>query len=99
MFDPIFLNYHLYPGHPEDPRRILYIQKEFEKRGLAPLFKNIDKKIKVYEWMKTIHTEEHINSIKKNYKVAYTVAEAAVKTVLSSVDIVMSNKKKTFSVL
>lgn len=94
MFDPIFLNYHLYPGHPEDPRRILYIQKEFEKRGLALLFKKIDSKIKVYEWIKTIHTEEHINSIKKNYKVAFKVAEAAVKAVLSSVDSVMSQQKK-----
>ena len=100
MFDPIFLKYHLSPEHPEDPRRISYIEKEFKKHGLNTFTSSFNKNLSVFNALKQIHTKDHISSIKKNYPQAYEVAIAAIQSTLSAVNEVCSgNKRNAFCVI
>lgn len=92
MIDPIFYKHHISPGHPETPERIKYIAKEIKKNNLTNYIEKIDFRRNVLQWIKKIHTQEHINAIKKYQSVAHEVAQAAVKVCLTSADNVMNKK-------
>ena len=94
LIDPIFLKYHLHPDHPEDPKRIQYINNEFKKAGLDYIFQPVDKKIKPEEWIFKIHTLDHYNSIMENMPEAFDVSINAVRAVLQSIDEVMMGKRR-----
>ena len=49
--DPIFLEHHIDPRHPETPKRIEYIQKALSECDLSGITEKIDSKIDVTEWL------------------------------------------------
>jgi len=92
--DSIFLQYHLAEGHPESPARYRVIQEHLKQ---SSVYRDIDKPAlhkNPEKWLDTIHTSEHIASIKKLYPEAYPVATAAVAAPLSAVDEVMNKRLK-----
>jgi acetoin utilization deacetylase AcuC-like enzyme len=90
--DPVFLNHHIAPGHPETPDRMKFIDKAMKESGLLPELIRIPLKADVGEWLKTVHTDEHIASIIRYSPEAHQVAEAAVRACLAAVDEVASKK-------
>jgi len=88
--DPIFLEHHIDPRHPETPERIEYIQKALSECDLSGITEKIDSKIDVTEWLRTIHTAEHIESIRQSSPVAHKVAVAGVRASLMGVDKVVT---------
>tara|TARA_X000000950_G_scaffold278875_1_gene370527 strand:+ start:6 stop:935 length:930 start_codon:yes stop_codon:yes gene_type:complete len=96
LYDPTFFKYHLYPDHPEDPRRILFINEELKNAGLSFLFKPLNKKIVPEKWIFKIHTLNHYNSIKKNMPEAFEVSINAVKGIIQSVDSVIRGESRNF---
>jgi len=91
--DPVFLQHHIAPGHPETPDRMKFIQNGVQKSGLLQKVVQIDlKRTDVDSWIKLLHTDAHIASIKKNIPVAHEAAEACVRACLAAVDQVSSTK-------
>ena len=89
MFDPIFKKHHISPGHPESPDRITYIEQGLKDHGLINKVMDIDHKRKIKRWIETVHTSQHINSIKKSAPLANKVAQAGVRACLTAVDKVL----------
>ena len=93
VYDPIFLKHHIAPGHPETPDRLKFAVKDLEASGFYKDLSQISLKTgDVEQWIKTLHTDAHINSIKKNLPIAHEVAEASVRGILAAVDKVASKK-------
>jgi acetoin utilization deacetylase AcuC-like enzyme len=85
--DPIFLQHHIAVGHPETPDRVKFIHNALQESGVLQKVTGINlKEGDVEEWIKTLHTDEHISSIKQNLPVAHQVAEASVRGCLAAVD-------------
>ncbi len=84
--DPIFLEHHIAPNHPETPERIEYIQKAISECNLSRITAEINSTVDVFEWIRTVHTLEHIESIKKSLPIAHKVASAGVRASLLGVD-------------
>lgn len=89
MIDNIFLKHHISPGHPESPERIKFIQNELKINKLENKNKKINHKKNVKKWIKTVHTESHLKSIKKNFPLAFKVSETSVKACLTAADEIM----------
>lgn len=86
--DPIFLQHHIAPGHPETPDRIKFIYNQLKESGvLEETVKVSFKDGDVEQWIKTLHTDAHIASIKQNLPVAHQVAEACVRACLGAIDL------------
>jgi len=91
MVDKIFQKFHLSPDHPESPKRISYIYDQLKKHNLLNKCISFKKHIKVKQWLNTVHTDNHIESIKENYPEAYEVAISGVKSCLSAVEKIEKN--------
>jgi acetoin utilization deacetylase AcuC-like enzyme len=90
--EPLFLEHHIMPDHPERPERLKFIQKAIQDSGLLEQIIPVSLKPDVGDWIKTLHTDAHIASIMKNYPAAHRVAEACVRACLAAVDKVATNK-------
>ena len=90
--EPLFLDYHISQDHPERPDRLKYIQKAMQNSGLLDQITKVSLKPDVGDWIKTLHTDAHIASIKKNTPAAHRVAEACVRACLAAVDKVATNE-------
>jgi acetoin utilization deacetylase AcuC-like enzyme len=91
--DPVFLQHHIAAGHPETPDRVKFIHNALQESGVLQKVTGINfKEGDIEEWIKTLHTHEHIASIKKNFSVAHQVAEASVRGCLAAVDQVATKK-------
>ncbi len=90
--DPVFLQHHIAPGHPESPDRMNFILNAMKESGLLEQVTQISLKPDIEQWLKTVHTDEHIASIHKNTPVAHRVAEACVRACLTAVDQVATKK-------
>ena len=89
MIDDIFLKHHISPGHPESPDRIRAIQKALKENKLDGINIKIDHKRNVKKWIRTVHTEGHFQSIKKNSPLAFKVSTTAVNACLTATDEIM----------
>ena len=90
MFDPIFKKHHISSDHPESPDRIISIEKGLKDNGLINKIIDIDHKREIKKWIETVHTSQHVNSIKKSAPLANKVAQAGVRACLTAVDKVLS---------
>ena len=90
--EPLFLDHHISPDHPEKPDRLKYIQNAMQDSGLLDQITSVSLKDDVGDWIKTLHTESHIASIKKNTPAAHRVAEACIRACLAAVDKVATNE-------
>ncbi|MGB1800963.1 MAG: histone deacetylase [Gammaproteobacteria bacterium] len=93
VYDPIFLKHHIAAGHPETPDRIKFALNDLKESGFFEYLSKIDFKTDdVEKWIKVLHTEAHIASIKKNLPIAHEVAEASIRGCLGAVDQVATKK-------
>jgi len=90
--DKIFQQFHLAPDHPESPQRLIAVDKAMQASGLLEQLEHLPLLTDVESYLYTIHTQEHVASIKKHYPSFHPVALAVVGGVLSAVDAVCQKK-------
>jgi len=88
--DPVFLQHHIAPGHPETPDRMKFIDNVMQESGILSKLVQISLKPKIGSWLKVVHTEAHIASIRENSPISHKVAVAAVRGCLAAVDKVVT---------
>ena len=88
--DNTYLQHHIAYDHPESPSRYRVIRDALEQASffdtLYPLTPHTD----VMPWLRTIHSQQHIDSLRDNHPVAHRVASHATSNVLAAVDAVCS---------
>ena len=92
LYDQIYLQHQLGPGHPESPQRLLELKRVMESSGLVGKLYMLDLRVDIEPWIYTIHTPAHIQSIGQKYPGAHKVAIAVVCGVLSAVDAVCGDR-------
>ena len=90
--DKIYQQSHLAADHPESPQRLIAIEKAMQKSGLLEQLEQLPLLTDIEQYLYTIHTQEHVTSIKKHYPEFHPVALAVVGGVLSGVDAVCQEK-------
>ena len=90
----IFLKHIISPNHPEKPDRIKYILDNLKKSKNSGLLEIVNTKRDVQKWIKEIHFDNHINSLRKNFPLAEKVSSYAVKVCLTGVDKIMKKESK-----
>ncbi|MCG8378864.1 MAG: histone deacetylase, partial [Proteobacteria bacterium] len=90
--DPVFLQHHIDAGHPESPERFRYIQTAMADSGLVKEIVPLQIKQDTEAWLNSVHTDDHIVSIKRHNPIAYHVATSGVGACLSAVDLINDNK-------
>ena len=90
--DPVFLQHHIAPGHPESPDRMKFIHNAMKESSIWEQLTHISLKADIGEWLKVVHSNAHIASIQENTPLAHRVAVAAVRAGLAGVDNVASEK-------
>lgn len=97
IFDRIYLEHLISPGHPESPQRLETLMQMMETTGLLERVKQVVTSVSPFPWINEIHTAEHINSIKTHYGYSHEVALAVVSGVLSAVEqVCMGQLKNVF---
>jgi acetoin utilization deacetylase AcuC-like enzyme len=87
----IYQKHVLSPGHPESPSRLMAIKDRLEETGLSKELKPISPKQDPYDWIKKIHSENHISRIKSMTPTGF-IAAKAVSGALDAVDAVCQGK-------
>ena len=90
----IFFEHIISPNHPEKPDRIKYILDNLKKSKNSGLLEIVNTKRDVQKWIKEIHFDNHINSLRKNFPLAEKVSSYAVKVCLTGVDKIMKKESK-----
>ncbi len=90
----IFLEHQIFAGHPEKPDRIKYILDYLKKSKNSSLLEIINTKRDVQKWIREIHLDHHINTLKKFHPLAEKVSRYAVKVCLTGVDKIISKESK-----
>tara|TARA_B100000963_G_C22610213_1_gene664517 strand:- start:692 stop:1687 length:996 start_codon:yes stop_codon:yes gene_type:complete len=90
----IFFEHIISPDHPEKPERIKYILDDLKKSKNSSLLEIVDTNRNVQKWIKEIHFDNHINSLRKLYPLAEKVSRYAVKVCLTGVDKIMRRESK-----
>ncbi len=91
---PVFLEHIISKGHPESPDRIRYILDYLEKKHLNHLISNENYTNDVEKWIKEIHSNKHIRSLKKNFPSAEKASSYAVKSCIHGVNEIINEKSK-----
>ena len=86
IFDPLFYEHHISPDHPETPDRAKFFMMAMQESGLLDKLTSFPVMPDVRPWLGLVHTDEHIDSIRKSYPTAHKVASAAVGAALAAVD-------------
>ena len=90
----IFFEHIISPDHPEKPARIKYILNNLKKSKNSDLLEIIDTNRDCQKWIREIHSENHINSLKKFHTLAEKVSRYAVKVCLTGVDKIIKKESK-----
>ena len=85
VYDPIYLEHWLEPGHPESPQRLKSILAAMENSGLMQQVQSLRPLAGVEPYLLLVHTREHVESIRAGYGHSHEVALAAVGGVLAAV--------------
>lgn len=83
---PIFLQHHIGPRHPESPDRMKFIHRAVSDSGLLSRLSTLGFNKNPGNWIETVHSLNHIASIKKNSPLAHRVAIAGVGACLAAVE-------------
>ena len=81
LSDKIFFKHKISKDHPETPDRIKYIINYLNKSKLNHLIENVDINSGniIENWIKEIHSNNHIKNIKEMEPLAHKVSSAAVE--------------------
>ena len=90
----IFFKHIISPDHPEKPDRIKYILNNLKKTKNSSLLEIVDTNRDVEKWIREIHFENHIKSLRNNHSLAEEVSRYAVKVCLTGVDKIMRKESK-----
>ena len=90
----IVLNHLISIDHPEKSERIIELIKLLKKKKLGILIREINLKTKEKIWVKTIHSNYHIKSLKSKYPIGEKSSITAVKGCLQGIDDIMKNRYK-----
>ena len=90
----IVLNHLISIDHPEKSERIIELIKLLKRNKLGNLIREINLKIKEKNWVKTIHSNFHIKSLKSKYPIGEKSSLTAVKGCLQGIDEIMKNGYK-----
>ncbi len=90
----IFFEHIISPDHPEKPDRIKFILNNLKKSKNSGLLEIINTNRRSQKWIREIHSENHINSLKKFYPLAEKVSRYAVKVCLTGVDKIIKKESK-----
>ncbi|MDX1519771.1 MAG: histone deacetylase, partial [Gammaproteobacteria bacterium] len=85
LYDEIFLDHWLEPGHPESPQRLRAVHSALLQ---AQLLENVllpGDGPDAHDWITTVHTSNHVDSIRRHYPQAHTVTSQVVSGVLRAV--------------
>ena len=88
VYDPVYLEHWLEPGHPESPQRLKSIMAAMEHSGLILQIQMIRPLSDVLAYLYLVHTRTHVESIRSRYGHSHEVALAAVGGALAAVDAV-----------
>ena len=90
----IVLNHLISIDHPEKSERIIELIKLLKKKKLGILIREINLKTNEKNWVKTIHSNYHINSLNRKYPTGEESSITAVKGCLQGIDEIMQNRHK-----
>lgn len=94
VLDKLFLRHQMEPGHPESPLRLVTIMQYIEQAGLLPRLQQVDPADNMEPALLSVHTREHIESIRETYPRTYPVAAAVVGAAIAAVDSVCSGSAR-----
>ena len=97
LFHENFLKYKISDDHPEKPERIEYLLNEIEKTNLKEDLKRVNLSSlnhDPYFWIKKIHTNNHIVSLKKKNLKGEIASKTATLICLDGIDRIMNRKVK-----
>ncbi len=94
VFDKIYLDHWIEPGHPESPKRLVHIMRELEQTSLSKRIINLKPATDVLPYIYLIHTREHVSQIKSRYGYTHDVAVAVAGGVITAVQEVCKGKLK-----
>ncbi len=86
LYDKRFLNHWLQPGHPESPQRLQAVVAALSQAGLFDSTTAVKPQIDADRWIHTIHTAEHIASLKQRHSQGQKITQLVVSGVLEAVD-------------
>ncbi len=92
VLDDGFIHHHISPGHPESPQRYQAIKQEFVEQDLIARTSAISPRDDVDQWLRLVHTRNHIASIKKLDNHTHHDASLATAGILAAVDQVCSGR-------
>lgn len=85
IYDPIYLEHWLEPGHPESPGRLKSIMAAMQETGLLPRVQRLQPLAKAERYLGLVHSKRHIDGIRELYGHSHDVAVAAVGGALAGV--------------
>ncbi len=88
----MFLKHHIAPRHPESPERIKHIHQMMSSTGISSQLVNADINTDPGNWLESVHSRQHIESIRKNTPLAHEVASTGAGIVLAAVEQVIEKK-------
>jgi len=92
VFDQIYLEHWLEPGHPESPQRLKRIMALMEKTGLLNKVVKLSPLSDVLPYVYQIHTQDHVRNMQSQYGHSHDVAIAAVGGTLAAVQAVCQGR-------
>jgi acetoin utilization deacetylase AcuC-like enzyme len=93
VYDEIYKDHILFKGHPESPQRLTAIENRLKETGLSEEIKYITPQKNPMDFIKKIHSKNHISRI-KSIPTTGLVAAKAVSGVLEAVDSVCKGEVK-----
>ena len=81
-------------NHPEKSERIIELIKLLKENKIGILIREINLKIKEKNWIKTIHSNFHIKSLKSKYPIGEKSSITALKGCLQGIDEIMRKEYK-----
>jgi len=92
VLDEGFLAHHISPAHPESPARYQAITSQLFEQDIFAKTTQIIPIQDVESWMRLVHSQQHIESIKASAPQTHQHALLATGGVLAAIDAVLSNK-------
>lgn len=88
LYSDRFLDHWLQTGHPESPERLRAILVALQTAGIFARTHPVSLSVNADPWLRTIHTDAHIQSIAREHPQGHEVTRQVVSGVLTAVDAV-----------